>query len=141
MNQYVVDASIILKWVVGDEGEPDHAKAKHLLEGWMNGRWELAAPTLWTYEVGNFLGRQVPEEAAEKFALLLDLRIRSIDLDEGIFRRCFTWMRRNGVTFYDAAYLAVAFEMPGILVTADEKFVKKIKDAKRLCLLKDLELP
>ncbi|MEW6388099.1 MAG: type II toxin-antitoxin system VapC family toxin [Thermodesulfobacteriota bacterium] len=141
MDQYVVDASIILKWVVGDELELDYAKARHLLEGWMNGRWELAAPTLWTYEVGNFLGRQVPEEAAEKISLLLDLKIRNIDLDEGMCRRCFTWMQRHGVTFYDAAYLAVAFELPGRLITADEKFVGKMPETERLCLLKDLELP
>jgi predicted nucleic acid-binding protein len=48
-------------------------------------------------------------------------------------------MRNKGVTFYEAAYLVVAQEIKAVLVTADERFVKKIGNFDNLCLLKDIE--
>jgi predicted nucleic acid-binding protein len=140
MRTWVVDASVMLKWVVSERNEPERDKAWSLLTAWRHGRIELAAPTLWQYEVGNFLGRRLPEEAREKFALLLNLGIRRVDLTEEMGRRCFAWMREKGVTFYDAAYLTAAVETQGILITADEKFVKKMDGLGNLCLLANLAL-
>ena len=135
MKSYVVDASVILKWILGDKQEPDHDRATNLLNAWVEGAVELSAPILWQYEVGNFLGRELPKEAEEKMSLLLNLNIGQVDLNDNIFRLCFQWMEQNGVTFYDASYLAVAFEIQATLVTADEKFVKKMRKTERLCLL------
>lgn len=140
MRQYVVDASVILKWVLGDEQESDHEKAMNLLNIWIEGEAELSAPTLWQYEVGNFLGRDLPREAADKMGILLNLHIISMDLTDSIFRQCFKWMKQKRVTFYDASYLAVAFEIQGTLVTADERFVKEMDKTDHLRLLKDLDL-
>jgi predicted nucleic acid-binding protein len=140
MRRYVVDASVILKWVVGDEQEPDQDKALKLLTTWAEGGAELSAPALWQYEVGNFLGRALPEEAAEKLNLLFNLNIKSVDLTDSIFRRCFNWMREEKVSFYDVSYLAVAFEIEATLITADETFVKKMQKTDCICLLKHLDL-
>ena len=140
MRRYVVDASVILKWVLGDEQESDQDKAMKLLNTWVEGAAELSAPTLWQYEVGNFLGRELPEEAAEKMDLLLNLNIKSVDLTDTIFRRCFDWMRQVTVSFYDVSYLAIAFEIEATLITADETFVKKMEKMDRICLLKHLDL-
>ena len=125
MKNYVVDTSVILKWVLGDEKEPDHKKAMGLLDAWTEGDVELSAPILWQYEVGNFLGRNLREEAADKMELLMNLNIKDVEFTNSNFRQCFSWMRQNRITFYDASYLVVAFEIQGILITADEKFVKK----------------
>ena len=140
MRSYVVDASVILKWVLGSERESDQGRAKALLNAWVVGSVELSAPVLWQYEVGNFLGRELRSQAAEKMDLLLNLNIRSVDLTGTIFRRYFSWMSQNKVTFYDASYLAVAFDLQAILITADEKFAKKMGKMDRICLLKHLDL-
>jgi predicted nucleic acid-binding protein len=138
MKRFVVDASVILKWILGTEHEPDHARAMELLNAWVNDQVEIMAPTLWEYEVGNFLGRDFPEEASRKMALLLNLRITNVHLNERTHTLCFSWMKQNGVTFYDAAYLAVAVGAEGILVTADERFASKMRNQASVCLLKDL---
>lgn len=138
MDRYVVDASVILKWALGDEREPDQDKAMELLTAWMEGRAELLAPSLWEYEVGNFLGRLFPEQAIEKMSLIVNLKFSSIPLTESMHRLCFDWMARNGVTFYDACYLALAEETQGTLVTADARFVEKMDRPKSVRLLKDL---
>jgi len=133
----VVDTSVILKWVLGDEREPDQGKALALLNAWVEDRAELLAPSLWEYEVGNFLGRQFPQQASDKMSLLLNLKFASIPLTERMHQLCFAWMAVNKVTFYDACYLAVAEETKSILVTADAKFAVKMGHPKSICLLDD----
>ena len=140
MERYVIDASVILKWVLGNEREPDHDVAMGLLHAWVEGRAEISAPKLWQYEVGNFLGRAVPQEAVEKMDLLLKLNITGVDLSQGMCRQCFSWMKDKGVTFYDASYLAVAQEVNATLITADAAFLKKMGKDARISLLKDLNL-
>jgi predicted nucleic acid-binding protein len=140
ITEYVTDASVILKWVIGDESEPDQMKAMQLLSAWAAGSVTISAPILWQYEVGNFLGRELPEEAEAKMALLLNLKVRDIELTDNIYRLCFAWMKKYKVTFYDAAYLAVAYDIQATLVTADEKFVKKMEKIDCLCLLRNIDL-
>ena len=141
MERYIIDASVILKWVLGEENEGDQSVALKILDTWATGLAELVAPSLWQYEVGNFLGRELRHEATEKMNLLLDLGIQSVDLNNSIIERCFAWMEQHDVTFYDASYLAVAFEIQGTLITADEKFCRKMRNVGRICLLSDLNLP
>ena len=85
------------------------------------------------------MGRELGQDAAGKMDLLLNLNIRTVDLNGSIFRRCFDWMRQNEVTFYDACYLAVAFEIMATLVTTDESFTEKMGKTERICLVKDLD--
>jgi len=138
MKKYIVDASIILKWVLEKEKEPDHDKAAGLLNTWVSGAVGIAAPSLWTYEVANILGRALPDEADQKMKLLLDLKIDAVDYSEQMIHQCFTWMKEHRVTFYDAVYLAAAYAIDAVLLTCDEKFREKMKNNKRICLLKDL---
>jgi predicted nucleic acid-binding protein len=72
--------------------------------------------------------------------LLLGLGITSVRLAPSVFGRCFLWMKTKGVTFYDASYLALAVESKGILVTADEKFARKMENEGDICVLKNLVL-
>jgi predicted nucleic acid-binding protein len=138
MQRYVVDASVILKWVLGDERESDQDKALGLLNAWAEGRSDLLAPSLWEYEVGNLLGRLFPGHAAGKMNLIVNLKLSIVPLTESMHRLCFGWMSQNGVTFYDACYLALAEETRSILVTADEKFAEKMRYPESVCLLKNL---
>jgi predicted nucleic acid-binding protein len=138
MADYVIDASVILKWILGDREEPDQAKAVGLLARWAEGSDDLRAPALWEYEVANFLGREFPDEAEKKMEILRHLKIRSVALTDTMIKRCFQWMKTKKVTFYDASYLAVAVETGAVLVTADEKFMKKMGKGESLATLKDL---
>lgn len=140
MKTYVVDASVILKWVLGDEREADQEHAMALLHAWGEGRCELAAPSLWVYEAGNILGRLLDKAAQEKMEMLLGLGIQSIEPTPGMTKMIFSWMTKNAVTFYDAAYLAAAHGCDAVLVTADQAFARKMGDDKHLCLLQDLAL-
>ena len=140
MKKYIVDASIILKWVLEKEKEPDHDKATGLLNVWLRGAVGIAAPSLWIYEVANILGRALPDEASQKMKLLLDLQIDVVDCSEQMIQQCFAWMKEHQITFYDAAYLAAAYATDAVLLTSDEKFREMMKNDDRICLLKNLHL-
>jgi len=137
MKKYIVDASVILKWVLEKEKEPDHDKATRLLLAWVSGDVGIAAPSLWIYEVANILGRALPDEASQKINLLLNLRISEIDCSEQMIRQCLTWMKEQQVTFYDAAYLTAAYATDAVLLTSDVKFLEKMKNDDRICLLSE----
>lgn len=140
MGNYVVDASVILKWVVGSREEPDQEKALGLLAAWSEGEHDLWAPTLWEYEVANFLGWEFAPEARSKMEMLRNLGIRGIVLSDTMIEKCFLWMKTKNVTFYDAAYLAAAHEAGAVLVTADEKLVRKMGSGEPLIRLKDIDI-
>ena len=108
-----------------------------LLDSWIEREPELSAPALWQYEVDNFLGLEFPKEAAEKMNRVLNLNLKSVDLTGDMFHRCFEWIRQKGITFYDAAYLAVAAETGATLVTADKKLAGKLDRADPISLLND----
>ena len=140
MGNYVIDASVILKWVVGNREEPDQEKALGLLASWSEGKLDLWAPTLWEYEVANFLGREFAPEARSKMEMLRNLGIRGMALTDTMIEQCFLWMETKKVTFYDAAYLAAAHEVGAVLVTADEKFVRKMGPGEPLIRLRDVNI-
>ncbi len=135
MNRYVLDASVILKWVLEREKEPDHEKAIALLHSWERGEIELYAPNLWFFEVANILGTALPLAAADKMRMLLDLRISDVECSQQMIAQCFTWMRERKVTFYDAVYLAAAYAINAILLTGDVKFSEKMNNDQRIRLL------
>jgi predicted nucleic acid-binding protein len=138
MKRYVVDASVILKWVLEEDQAVNKEKAMAMLNAWAEDRIRIYAPLIWQYEVGNFLGRELPAEADQKMALLLDLHIGEVPLEDRGYRRCFSWMKDRQMTFYEAVYLSAAFEIQGVLVTANEALIKKTGETDRLCLLSQL---
>lgn len=124
-NLYVPDASVILKWVFNTPDEADRDVALIFLNHWVAGECELVLPSLWLYEVGNIIGRDIPDKAAEFMEMLIDYRIEEVPVSAGIARRTLAIMADCGVTFYDAVYHAVALERKGTLVTADAAYLKK----------------
>ncbi len=70
MKVIVPDASIILKWVLGED-EEGQDRAIELLKGWLNQEYEFILPSLWIYEVGNVLGLKRPKDAEKILGLLL----------------------------------------------------------------------
>jgi len=122
----VLDASVILKWVLDAETEPGHAAAQRLLQRWQQGELDLLVPPLWLYEVGNILCLKRREDAYAALAALWDLGLSEVPFSRGLIQRTILLAQSHGLTFYDASYLAVAEEKKAILVTADGKFYRRL---------------
>ena len=120
----VADASVVLKWFHA-EGETDVEPARAVLESYVQGAINLSVIDLTKYEVGNALvrGRRLHGGAATAVidALAAICPVVTPTLVELDVAADLAAVR--GLTFYDAAYAAVARTRLGRLVSADRDLV------------------
>jgi predicted nucleic acid-binding protein len=121
---FVLDASVAAVWALADESSIVADAATDRM------REEIAlVPPLWWYEVRNLLvinerrQRMTMQDSAHYLELLSSFPIQfdSIEDDQMIFR----FARQYRLSFYDAAYLAVAQRNRAPLATID----KDLRDA------------
>ena len=123
------DASVLLKWVLPGNDEPDTDFALSLRDEAVAGSVDLVVPQLWIYEVGTTLARRFPEDAAELLSALTDFGMAEARLDASWRARAVSLSVTYQVAFYDAAYHAVALERGGVFVTADERYLRRASSA------------
>lgn len=139
MSQPVVvpDASVILKWVLPSADEPESDRAIALRDQWIAGRVAIVVPALWAFEVANVLAMKSGKQAEPLLSALLDL-----EMDEAPVREfaaaALSLCVKHDVTFYDAAYHALAQARRGTLVTADERYARTVGDPKTVQTLRRL---
>lgn len=136
----VPDASVLLKWILRSEDEPDSNRALELKTAWLVDACELVVPSLWVFEVGNILGVKHPATAGTLLQAMLDLGIRE-EAPHGYAAAIVNLMREHRVTFYDAAYHALAIRHRGTMITADRAYVKKAAPAGHVTLLDNWRPP
>lgn len=134
MKLFVPDASVLLKWVL-PTAENDLAAALALRDAATAGEVVLAVPSLWLYEVGNTLARRFPDHAAPMLEALVGYGLIERQVTRTIREQALALTRSHGVTFYDAAYHALALVEQGEFVTADRAYVKKAGTAGSVSLL------
>jgi predicted nucleic acid-binding protein len=115
---FVLDVSVAAVWALADESSPIADNAAHRL------KTEFAlVPPIWWFEIRNLLivnerrGRLTVDESAIFLDLLssFPIQIGPIGNDQAVL----TLARLHGLSFYDAAYLALA-KLEGIpLATLD----------------------
>lgn len=124
----VPDAAVILKWVLPAGEEPFAGEAHRLLEQFVAGDLMLVVPSLWYFEVGNTVGRRFPEEATEILRELRALALPEVSVRREWEEVALRLVSEHGVTFYDAAYHAIALTSGGTFVTADGRYVDRVGD-------------
>ena len=138
----VPDASVILKWVLERDDEPDHLQALTLQERLLAEEIEIRMPTLWRYEVGNVLGLKKPRMATELMGALLAYEFDEVPLRTEYVLDVLAHMQDvPGVTFYDSAYHVLALRTKGLYVTADRAYVKRAKRKGHVRLLSEWQGP
>jgi len=138
----VPDASVILKWVLQREEEPDFLQARRLQEVFLAEGIEIRVPTLWRYEIGNVLGLKQPSMATELMSALLAYELDEVPLRTDYALAVLEHMQDvKGVTFYDSAYHVLALRTKGIYLTADAAYVRQAKRRGHVALLGDWKGP
>lgn len=127
MTTLVIDASIAIKWVVEEDGTPEalalHQKAR------------LIAPELLVGECANILWKKVQRRELLKDEALLAARLlQAAELELLPMRSLFEAATRMSIEIdhpaYDCVYLALAAERKCRFVTADERFVRKLRQSR-----------
>ncbi|MGQ0748896.1 MAG: type II toxin-antitoxin system VapC family toxin [Betaproteobacteria bacterium] len=140
MIRAVADASVAVKWAFPfRDDEADGEKAIALLDGFQRGEIALLEPPHWLAEVAAVISRQSPSTAPEHIDVLYALRIPIADTRELYAVAC-TLAAAAGQHVFDTLYHAVALTTPEhVLVTADERYYKKARQAGSIALLRNFD--
>ena len=126
-GELVVDASIVVKWFVEEEGSEE---ALEVRDKYIEGEFQIIAPELITFEVLNalYFKRLFSEEELVQIAEALEAySFRLFPLSGEYARKTLEVSFRNGITIYDASYVALAMIRNTMLYTADEKLYKRLE--------------
>lgn len=129
----VLDASVIVKWLVRDPVvEPQTAEAVSLMEAVAGGEVEVLQPPHWLAEVAAVMARLSPATLATDIA---DLYALDFDVADSlaVYKRATQLAVDLGQHVFDTLYHAVALESPGcILVTADLRYLRQAESFGRI---------
>lgn len=117
----VPDASVLLKWVLPSDDEPDADRALLLRAAILDETVRALVPALWLYEVGNTVARRFPAQASGWLSALLKFGIEEAPPSSPWLAKTLELTSHHEVSFYDAAYHALAIVHDGLLVTADTR--------------------
>jgi predicted nucleic acid-binding protein len=98
-------------------------------------------PALWLYEVGNTIARRFPTHASGWLSAPMKFGLEEASPSEPWLTKILELMRRYGVSFYDAAYHALALIHKGLFVTADSRYVNQVKEPGSVIALSEWEPP
>lgn len=141
MKTYVVDACVLAKVVIQDQ-EEDCDKALALFHQFMERNVNLLVPSFWAFELGNTIRKRIQGLAHQTTALqyLFQAQLITVDFTESDYLHILDFFDGQSVTFYDASYYYIAKREDIPLITADEKFAKRMNDKERIILLRELEI-
>jgi predicted nucleic acid-binding protein len=141
MPLVVPDASILLKWVLPPEEEPDADRALLLRTAIVDEMVRALLPGLWLYEVGNTVARRFPTQAASWLSALMKFGIEESPPSNPWLAKALQLTSLHDVSFYDAAYHAVAVIHGGVFVTADVRYANRAKESGSVVTLSEWEPP
>lgn len=128
MRTFVIDASIAVKWVIEEEGTtPSLALRK---------RGKLIAPELLVAECANILWkkvqrRELSKDEAHVAARLLEGAELELLPTRSLLETAMGLAIELGHPAYDCVYLALAIDKDCPFVTADERFLRKLRQTRR----------
>jgi predicted nucleic acid-binding protein len=126
-TKLVIDASVAVKLFNEESGTKE---MENLLARCFEGKVELYAPDLLIYEVANALYKGVKLDADKITAAIETLYnspIQFFSPEKLLATSAVSLMVRHNITFYDAAYAALARVLHVPLLSADIKGHKKIE--------------
>ena len=131
MNTLVVDASIAVKWVIEEQGTLEALTLRH--------RAKLIAPDILVAECANvFWKKFARNELTRDEALLAARLLQGADLELlpalALMESATELAIDLNHPAYDCVYLALAIEMDCQFVTADERFILRIRESGRRVL-------
>jgi len=134
----VVDASVIIKWLLQDpEREAGTDRATQLMNSIVKGDLPVLQPTHWLIEVGAVLARESPATAADDITMLRALELPVTD-EPKVLQRGVELGIELKQHLFDTFYHAVALENEdGVLVTADQRYLRAAQSKGRIIDLMD----
>lgn len=134
----VVDASVIIKWLLQDSGRESATEhATELMRAVVLGEVEVLQPFHWLAEVAAVACRLSPATAERDVLRIQALELPATDAPAVLARAC-RIATRSRTHAFDALYHAVALETPAaVLVTADDTYFRAARSLGGIVSLAD----
>ncbi len=140
--QLVVSAaSVLLKWVLPSDDEPDVNEALLLRAAILNDAVRAIVPALWLYEVSNTVARRFPAHASAWLTALVKFGLTEAVPSDAWLTAALELTRAYEISFYDAAYHALAITRKGVFVTADVRYVNRMAGEGAVVALSEWKAP
>lgn len=126
MTHLLLDTSVLMAWF-HTEGEKNVEEARALQRAHVTGALKVYVLDLAIYELGNVLVRALRWPAAHVADQIDDLLVicgAPITLTSSWARQAAGLAEQHGLTFYDAAWAAVAQDLDLPLVSADRQLLR-----------------
>ncbi len=126
MSQYVLDASVVVKWVIE---EPFQEEARH----YRHKELTLLAPGLLLLECASAIQKKVwrneleSEEGWQAYEVLCAYEELNIIPTSALMRQAYDIANELSHSIYDCLYLALAVQNGATVITADKKFFDQVK--------------
>jgi len=139
MKRIVVDASVIVKWLLpAHEGEENVEKALQVLQFVKASELSVHQPPHWLAEAAAVVTRLSPDTAKEDIEDLCEMDFEVIDTREMYLAACELSSKLNHHLF-DTLYHAVALVLDdAILITADERYYRKAEAVGHIVFLENI---
>lgn len=135
MKPVVVDSSVAVKWI-NQIDEVFLDQADKLLVQAQNNSVNLLVPELLKYEIGNAIWKKKLDlpMAYESLATVYQLPLDFVPESEELAKQTYKVALENGITYYDASFIALAVLNKAILVTDNFKHQGKTSEIKVVSL-------
>lgn len=126
MKAYVIDASVVVKWIFPDNLEENNSsQAVNLLKTIQQGSCKIFQPPHWLAEAAAVIVRLQPKIAEESIELLSALEFPIIAETE-VYQLACELSERYNHHLFDTLYHAVAIYRGNMqFITADEQYYRK----------------
>ncbi len=125
-------------------GEADISEARKLREAFLQGRCRLSAPDLLLMELANALTsrhRQKLQRVLDALDTFLGLDIELAPFQLATLTKAAQLASSYAIAVYDCYFWAMAIGVQGILITADESFLRKAGNHPNVVSLRKVRLP
>jgi predicted nucleic acid-binding protein len=136
MNEFILDASVTMAWLLSDARPSDRRYAAAVLEALKDPNSQASVPGIWALEVANVIARAEGKgllSEAQSEAFLEMLAGAPIRPDAATFARALTdtlqVARRHALSSYDASYLELALRSGLPLATLDADLARAARRA------------
>lgn len=140
MMEYVIDTSVAVKWFVQDENDSEIALELRLQV--LDGHCSMIAPDLLIYELANTL-RYNPnftnKDVNAALDSILNMSIDIKNIDAPVIVRAIDIAFKFNITVYDAYFMALSQIEKKHFLTADYKFIARIKGFTNIVRLSDIK--
>ena len=131
MKTVVIDSSVTVKWI-NQVDEKFLDNADKILTDAQSDSIKLLSPELSKYEIGNALLKKGLNlrMAYESLATVYQLPITFVSESEELAKETYRIAQKEGLTYYDASFIALAKQQHALLITDNPKHQGKTTEVK-----------